>query len=162
MICTDKTGTLTHGRLAVAGLWTAGGVRSDGGSLTEAEAELLEAAVLACEPEPYDPLDVAIVDYARRHDIDTAALHAGRLDRDWPFDPARASTSPTSGQPRSATRRMRVAAKGSLEGILARTQPTSSCAPPRWTANAAFSARRHARHRRRRRRRRADLDEPRR
>jgi Ca2+-transporting ATPase len=139
VICTDKTGTLTHGRLAVAGLWTAGGARGDGGTLTDAETELLEAAVLACEPEPYDPLDVAIVDYARRHDIDTAALHAGRLDRDWPFDPTDKylthvwTTDRDPGAPSAA-------AKGSLEGILTHTHATSELRAGAVAANSAFSA----------------------
>ena len=139
VICTDKTGTLTHGRLAVAGLWTPGGARGDGGSLTDAETELLEAAVLACEPQPYDPLDVAIVDYARRHDIDTAALHAGRLDRDWPFDPTDKylthvwTTGRDPGSPGAA-------AKGSLEGILTHTPATSELRAGAVAANSAFSA----------------------
>jgi Ca2+-transporting ATPase len=139
VICTDKTGTLTHGRLAVAGLWTADGARRDGGTLTEAETELVEAAVLACEPEAYDPLDVAIVDYARRHHIDIAALHAGRLDRDWPFDPADKylthvwTTDRGSGAPAAA-------AKGSLEGILARTETTSTVRAGAVAANSALSA----------------------
>ncbi|MGH9084524.1 MAG: cation-translocating P-type ATPase [Acidimicrobiales bacterium] len=131
VICTDKTGTLTDGRLAVAGLWTAGGT---------SEAELLEAGVLASEPEPYDPLDVAIVDYARRHDIDTAALHAGTLDRDWPFDPTDKylthvwTTDCDSGAPAVAS------AKGALEGILARSAATAEVRTGAEAANSTFSA----------------------
>jgi Ca2+-transporting ATPase len=139
VICTDKTGTLTHGRLAVAGLWTARGARRDGGTLTDAETELLEAAVLASEPEPYDPLDVAIVDYARRHDIDTTSLHAGKLDRDWPFDPTDKylthvwTTGRDPGAPNAA-------AKGSLEGILTHTHATAELHTGAVAANCAFSA----------------------
>jgi P-type Ca2+ transporter type 2C len=139
VICTDKTGTLTHGRLAVAGIWTPDGARGDGGALTDAETRLLEIAVLACEPDPYDPLDVAIVDYGRRHDIDTTALHARRLTRDWPFDPAgRYLThvwSPARGDDDA-----QVAAKGALEGILARTHPDSGLRTAALDANGAFSA----------------------
>jgi Ca2+-transporting ATPase len=140
VICTDKTGTLTDGRLAVAGLWTTGGAGCDGGTLTQAETGLLEAGVLACEPEPYDPLDVAIVDYARRHDIDTVTLHAGLLDRDWPFDPTDKylthvwTTDRDSGAPAVAS------AKGSLEGILARSVATSEVRAGAVAANTAFSA----------------------
>ncbi|HEX6569343.1 MAG TPA: cation-translocating P-type ATPase [Acidimicrobiales bacterium] len=116
VICTDKTGTLTHGRLAVAGLWTPDGARRDGGVLTDAQRTLVEAAVLACEPDPYDPLDVAIVDYARRHGVDTTTLHDGDLVADWPFDPTGTYLTHVwrhPGRPGVA-----VAAKGSIEGVL--------------------------------------------
>src|SRR3546814_17869295 len=80
--------SLTHGRLAVAGLWTTDGTGTDGGPLTGAEVELLEAAVLACERDPFDQLDVAIVEPAGRRGVDVAALHAPELVRDCPSDPS--------------------------------------------------------------------------
>src|SRR6185503_10293987 len=52
VICVDKTGTLTMGTIEVASLWTAPGCD---------ENDLLRVAVRASEPEPYDPVDVAIV-----------------------------------------------------------------------------------------------------
>lgn len=142
VICTDKTGTLTHGRLAVAGLWSADGLRRDGGTLSATERELVEAAVLACEPEPFDPIDLAIVDYAWRHDVDVAALHgAGSLVRDWPFDPAGNYLThvwaPAHGV---ATPRIRAAAKGSLEGILDHARACSTRRADAAAANRAFSS----------------------
>jgi Ca2+-transporting ATPase len=139
VICTDKTGTLTHGHLAVSGLWTTTSLRSNGGALTRAELELIDAAVLACEPEPFDPLDVAIVDYARRHGIDVAASHAGRLERDWPFDPVGRYVTHV-WEPAAGGDALRVAAKGSLEGILAHTRPAGALRTAAIDANAAFSA----------------------
>ena len=140
VICTDKTGTLTHGRLAVAGLWSIDGVRADAGPLMEAEADLLEAAVLACEPDPYDPVDIAIVDYARRHGIDATALHAAQLARDWPFDrTGKYLTHVWLDQPHDDST-LRVAAKGALEGILTRTQPAADLRTAAVEANTAFSA----------------------
>ena len=76
VICTDKTGTLTFGRLAV------------GAVVGDDERAVVEAAVLASEPNPFDPLDRAIVDYARGHGVDVDALHADQLVADYPFDPA--------------------------------------------------------------------------
>ena len=140
VICTDKTGTLTHGRLAVDALWTVDGVRADGGSLTDAEVDLLETAVLACEPDPYDPLDVAIVDYARRHDIDINALHAARLVRDWPFDPSGKYLTHVWRLPRGEAA-MRAAAKGALEGILTRALAPSELVDGATAANADFTGR---------------------
>ncbi len=116
VICTDKTGTLTQGRLTVDGVWPA----SDAIGVDE----LLRAAVLACEPSPFDPLDIAIVEYAREHAIDVEALHAGAFVADWPFD---------SGD-KYLTHVWRidgataVVAKGAMEGVLRRSTSDASTA----------------------------------
>jgi Ca2+-transporting ATPase len=105
VICTDKTGTLTHGTLTVAAATPAVGVP---------ETDLLTAAVLACEPTPFDPLDMAIVEHAKRSGIDVDRLHAGALVVDWPFDPVRKYLThvwQVGGD-------LVVASKGSLEGML--------------------------------------------
>ena len=57
VVCTDKTGTLTLGHLAVGSVV--------GADPATAERAVLEAGVLASEPAPYDPLDRAIVEFAR-------------------------------------------------------------------------------------------------
>lgn len=137
VICTDKTGTLTDGRLSVAGLWTPDGVRPDGGRLTVGEAELLDAAVLACEPQPFDPLDVAIVDYAHRRGIATEGLHIGELVTDWPFDPTDKYLTHLWRGPDGDHR---VAAKGSIEGLLRHAQVTPAVRAAAEAANSAFAA----------------------
>ena len=122
VICVDKTGTLTEGRLTVASTWC---VRDRGGLAEagpESEVDLLEAAVLACEPEPFDPLDVAIVDHARRQGIDVTRLHAAELVVDWPFDPRDKYLTHTWRTPNG---RRQIAAKGSLEGVLAHSQASA-------------------------------------
>jgi Ca2+-transporting ATPase len=124
VICTDKTGTLTHGRLAVDAVWTVDGDAT-------AEARLLEAAVLACEPHPFDPLDVAIVAAARGHGVDVEAVHGGELVADWPFDPTGKYLTHVW---RDGAGACAVAAKGSIEGLLELT-----ATPPRERA-AALSA----------------------
>jgi Ca2+-transporting ATPase len=55
-ICTDKTGTLTEGRIRVAHCLPAGGID---------EAELVAIAAGASRAETGDPLDLAILDAAR-------------------------------------------------------------------------------------------------
>jgi Ca2+-transporting ATPase len=139
VICADKTGTLTQGRLAVAAIWTADGGQHDGGPLTGPERALLEAAVLACEPRPFDPLDVAIVDYARRHHVDAAGLHAGQLVTDWPFDSAGKYLTHVWAAD-GDHERWRVASKGSIEGILGRTAPPAEVRRAVSAANAALAA----------------------
>lgn len=56
-ICSDKTGTLTEGRLRVARVLPAPGVHAQ---------ELLRAAVLASREEGRDPLDAALLEEAAR------------------------------------------------------------------------------------------------
>lgn len=104
VICADKTGTLTLGTIEVASLWTAAGVT---------ERALLEAAVLASEPEPYDPLDQAIVRRAAVAGVDAATLHARELVRDHAFDPASRSLTHVWRD----NDELAAYAKGALEGI---------------------------------------------
>lgn len=127
VICTDKTGTLTHGRLEVAATAFASSIT---------EAELLRAAVLACEPDPYDPLDVAIVAYAQGNGIDTDALLRNRLEVDHPFDPV--DKYLTHLWVLADGTRM-VAAKGAVEGILAHSSLPESQRTAALAENAAFA-----------------------
>ena len=137
VICTDKTGTLTHGRLTVAGLATGDGVGSDGGTLPPAARALLEAAVLASEPNPFDPLDIAIVDHARENGVHAATLHAGQLVTDWPFDPVDKYVTHLWQLPGGEHR---VAAKGAMEGVLAHAAATPEARAAAQAANTAFAA----------------------
>jgi len=127
VICTDKTGTLTHGRLEVAATAFASSVT---------EAELLRAAVLACEPDPYDPLDVAIVAYAQGNGIDTDALLRSRLEVDHPFDPV--DKYLTHLWVLADGSRV-VAAKGAVEGILEHSSLPGSQRTAALAENAAFA-----------------------
>ncbi len=72
VLCTDKTGTLTENRMAVAELaavtpdglasWSAGAAAPG-----EAFQSLLEFAVLASELEPHDPMEKALLACGREH-----------------------------------------------------------------------------------------------
>ncbi len=143
VICSDKTGTLTLGRLDVRTILDDQGhplieERSRGEGLeapspSEARAStnqeetrgsmpaagaaraVLAAAVRASEPEPFDPLDQALVRFAREHGVDVDALHADTLVRDYPFDPVHKYLTHVW---RRADGTHVAAAKGALEGIL--------------------------------------------
>ncbi len=60
VLCCDKTGTLTENRMAVAEAWTEGQWRPPG-RWDGREAPLVETAALACELDPFDPMERAIL-----------------------------------------------------------------------------------------------------
>jgi Ca2+-transporting ATPase len=109
VICTDKTGTLTRGEFV---LETA--VPFDDFS----EAELLEAGVLACEIDPSDPLEKAILEFSRSAGTDPGPLHEkGRLVRDHSWDALGKHMSHVWRADQDSSSLV-VSAKGSVEGIL--------------------------------------------
>jgi len=108
VVCTDKTGTLTRGQFVLDRVIALGA----------SERELIEAAVLACEAPPSDPLEKAIVAYASAHGVDAGRLATDwRLVRDHDFDPTGKHMSHVWSSA-VAPARLLVVAKGALEGIL--------------------------------------------
>ncbi len=71
LLCSDKTGTLTQNRLAVAARWTVAEVSDD---------EMLAVAALASRAEDNDHIDLAVIAAAGERP-------ATRVDRFIPFDP---------------------------------------------------------------------------
>lgn len=112
VICVDKTGTLTTGRVELARVVALAGT---------SERTVLESAVLASEPEPFDPLDRAIVRAAAAAGIDVAALHGAHLVRDHAF----ASSHPMVTHAWARDGGISVAAKGATETVLAASLGTS-------------------------------------
>jgi len=82
ILCTDKTGTLTQNRMAVARLFAGGVARAiapdESGPLPTRHERLLRYAVLASETAPFDPMETAF------HELGARCLApADRTPRDW-------------------------------------------------------------------------------
>jgi H+-transporting ATPase len=76
ILCSDKTGTITENRLAVAELMP---------YPPHSETDLLRLAAMACDDATQDPIDLAIIDFAKSKD----ALNAMPQRVNFiPFDPA--------------------------------------------------------------------------
>ena len=80
VLCVDKTGTLTQNRMQLDALWRPAMTWREGRSGSEPpRAELLEVlrvGVLACEREPFDPMEKAFLDCAASHLPGFAQQHA--------------------------------------------------------------------------------------
>ncbi len=122
VLCTDKTGTLTQNRMAIAELRLPTGERLEissttGSVATTAFHDLVSAGALASQSEPVDPMDVAFVALARRHQVAGAELRdSGRLEQTHGLTAhLLAVTNVWRGQPDDSD--LTVAAKGAPEAI---------------------------------------------
>ena len=126
VICVDKTGTLTHGTLEVSATWEMPNTE---------EAVLLLAAVLACEPKPFDPLDQALLKFAQSKSIDTSILERQTSLERYPFDAAHRRLT----QVWPAEQGVRVVTKGAVETILTLCRLDDAERQQVLDANAAFA-----------------------
>jgi P-type Ca2+ transporter type 2C len=109
VICLDKTGTLTAGDFILT--------EHRPLAASVSEDELLEAAVLACEPDPADSMERRIVEHCADHRVDVPALLSQwKLIYDHPFDLAGKHMSHAWRSRNDG--RDRIVAKGALEGVL--------------------------------------------
>src|SRR5579864_6799477 len=114
VICTDKTGTLTRGEFQVTEHVVLHA------SLTD--RDFLEAAVLACERHPADPMERAIGAYAEARGLSLPAVAARwLLVRDYDFDAVGKHMSHVS-RSLEAGNTFVIAAKGAVEGVLAHSR----------------------------------------
>jgi len=77
VLCVDKTGTLTENRMAVAEFAVAGHHHDAArGALPASMRPVAHYAALACERNPFDPMERAIVGYAEKHDAETVRMRS--------------------------------------------------------------------------------------
>jgi len=97
VLCVDKTGTLTENRMSVV----------------DTPQRVIDVAAFACELEPFDPMDRAIVGTASTEAA--ARRRAWRLERDYPFGPAFLAVCHAW---RASGGELRIAMKGAPETVL--------------------------------------------
>jgi Ca2+-transporting ATPase len=119
ILCTDKTGTLTQNRMAIAELWNGGGSFHPAAAeaLPDGLAPLLEIGVLASAVEPVDPMELAFRALGRQLLDGPERPHPGwELVRGYGLRPDLLAMSQVWRQPGSADQI--VAAKGAPEAIM--------------------------------------------
>ena len=104
VLCVDKTGTLTQNRMALRELVPCG---------RHGEKELLEVSAMACETDPYDPMETALLKRAADEGLDVKALQGHELVCEYPFS----SEARMMGHVWDGENGLTLAAKGSPENI---------------------------------------------
>lgn len=121
LLCTDKTGTLTINQMSVAKL-TSGDetlvvTDSHVTNLPENFHALVEFAILASRPDPFDPMERAFHDLGRLYLKDTEHLHTDwRLIRAYPLAADLLAMSQVWQETRSSA--YVIAAKGAPEAVI--------------------------------------------
>ncbi len=119
VLCTDKTGTLTMNRMTVSKLGSGGNFHELGdqeAALPEKFHEIIEFAVLASPPDPFDPMEKAMHEVAGRTLAATEHVHADwRLIREYPLSDHLLAMSHAWESP--DRERLVIAAKGAPEAI---------------------------------------------
>ena len=133
VICLDKTGTLTAGTYTLSShqtLWP-----------DVSENDLLEAAVLACEENPQDPIEKAIIAHCSSLNVNPEELHSRwSLVRDYDFDPRGKHMSHVWASTDDSRAEARIVAKGAIEGVLQHCRLTAEERQEAHAANATLAA----------------------
>lgn len=115
VLCTDKTGTLTENRMAVAELSSEGpGDDGDGGNALSRQG-LLETAMLASQPGSHDPMERALREAAADSAAAGTVLEKGRHVREYPLSAQCTAVAHVWSRPGTDT--FLVACKGAPETV---------------------------------------------
>ncbi|MCX7846779.1 MAG: cation-translocating P-type ATPase [bacterium] len=121
VLCSDKTGTITQNSMRVQALCNGGAVlqlnSASGRQLPEAFHELVEYALLASPPDPFDPMEQAVRTLGEYELASTEHLHEDwQLIREYPLSPTLLAMSRV-WQSRDGTDYV-IAAKGAPEAMI--------------------------------------------
>lgn len=75
VLCVDKTGTITQNEMCLQQSWRSGCRRQ----------EFMEIMALACEIDPYDPMEKAMQSYCIKNGVSVEELQQGQLVKEYPF-----------------------------------------------------------------------------
>ncbi len=119
-LCVDKTGTLTMNRMLVTKLYCNGGIydfsKQPVAAVPEEFHELTEFAILASQPDPFDPMDRAIRELGDEALRGTEHLHANwKVVREYPLAKNLLAISEVWASPDHA--QFVIAAKGAPEAV---------------------------------------------
>lgn len=114
VICSDKTGTLTSGRMAVGEIFTDWNYSAAEFLRSKGSERFLLRALMACEKDPFDYMEKAIYEYAK---VSPALAEIARwnLVEEYAFDPRMKLMSHVWKKDY-----MEISAKGAVEGIMER------------------------------------------
>ncbi|MDA9470326.1 cation-translocating P-type ATPase [Enterococcus sp. 5H] len=105
VLAVDKTGTITENKMSVTEVWPID---------VDLEERLIEVMGLASEIDPYDPMEIAMLEYDRAHGWDKEKLFNGELITEYPFT----DELKMMGHVWKRNEKIEVAVKGSPERIL--------------------------------------------
>lgn len=104
VLCVDKTGTITKNQMCVQDVW----------AWKQETYEVLETMALACESEPYDPMEIAMLDYCDGYGIKKKDLFQSPCIQEYAFT----NELKMMGHVWQREDGVTIAAKGSAEKIL--------------------------------------------
>jgi ATPase, P-type (transporting), HAD superfamily, subfamily IC len=110
VLCVDKTGTITENKMRVTNVYT----------VADSKEHLVRVMGMASETNAYDPMEIAMIDYAASKGITRQELFSGELLREYPFT----DELKMMGHVWKNGSTITIAAKGSPESILALTTLT--------------------------------------
>lgn len=105
VLAVDKTGTITENKMTVSEIWVAA---------NQVEDRLIETMGLASETEPYDPMEIAMLEYDEAHGWSKERLFNGQLVKEYPFT----DELKMMGHVWERNARIEITVKGSPESVL--------------------------------------------
>lgn len=103
-LCVDKTGTITKNKMEVASVWNA-----------TKDVNFPQLLALACEVEPYDPMEQAIHAYCLEQGLDLQETFSHRFISEYPFT----NEAKMMGHVWSVDEQQYITVKGAPESVLA-------------------------------------------